>query len=164
MKFWILQKKIDTPYFIDFFKSRFNDTGKIIQDEAAELIVKLVDNHPYYAQQLARQAWLQTEKVCTCKIVTKAHYAIIAQLELLFTMVTEGLTNQQLNYLEALLSGEKDISSSEVMYKYKISSATSIARSKAALVKNDILDITGKTILFQDPMYAYWLKHIYFKI
>lgn len=45
--------KIDTPYLVEFFKSRFADTGKSINEDAANLIVELVDNHPYYAQQLA---------------------------------------------------------------------------------------------------------------
>ena len=46
--------KIDTPCLVEFFKRRFTDTGKTIDDDASHLIVKLVDNHPYYAQQLAQ--------------------------------------------------------------------------------------------------------------
>ena len=48
------------------------------------------------------------------------------------------------------------------MSKYKITSATSIARSKTALVQKDILDIQASKISFQDPIYAYWLKTEYF--
>ena len=36
------------------------------------------------------------------------------------------------------------------------------ARSKAALIKNDILDNRAGDISFQDPIYAYWLKTEYF--
>ena len=46
--------KIETPCLMEFFKSRFADTGKGIDNEASYLIAKLVDNHPYYAQQLAQ--------------------------------------------------------------------------------------------------------------
>ena len=35
-------------------------------------------------------------------------------------------------------------------------------RSKAALIKNDILDNKAGEISFQDPIYAYWLKTEYF--
>ena len=45
-----------------------------------------------------------------------------------------------MNYFKALIAGEKAISSTEVMHRYQISSTTSISRSKAALIKNDILD------------------------
>ncbi len=37
-----------------------------------------------------------------------------------------------------------------------------ISRSKAALIKNDILDNKAGEISFQDPIYAYWLKTEYF--
>ncbi len=154
--------KIETPCLVEFFKSRFADTGKSIDDEASHLIAKLVDNHPYYAQQLAQLSWLRTKEVCTVEIVREAHTALVEQLSLLFVTITETLTTQQLNYLKALIAGEKAISSTEVMHRYQISSTTSISRSKAALIKNDILDNKAGEISFQDPIYAYWLKTEYF--
>lgn len=154
--------KIETPHLVEFFNNRFADTGKAINEDASKLIAELVDNHPYYAQQLAQQSWLRTKDVCTVEIVQEAHAALVEQLSLLFVTITETLTTQQLNYLKALIAGEKAISSTEVMHRYKISSTTSISRSKASLVKNDILDNKAGEISFQDPIYAYWLKHEYF--
>ena len=154
--------KIETPCLVEFFKSRFADTGKSIDNEASHLIAKLVDNHPYYAQQLAQLSWLRTKNVCTVDIVYEAHTALVEQLSLLFVTITETLTTQQLNYLKALIAGEKAISSTQVMHRYQISSTTSISRSKAALIKNDILDNKAGEISFQDPIYAYWLKTEYF--
>lgn len=158
----IFLNKINTPYLVEFFNSRFADTGKTINKDAANLIAELVDNHPYYAQQLAQQSWLRTKDVCTVEVVREAHSALVEQLSLLFVTITETLTTQQLNYLKALIAGEKTISSTEVMHRYQISSSTSIARSKATLIKNDILDKQAGKISFQDPIYAYWLKTEYF--
>ena len=154
--------KIDTPCLVEFFNTRFSETGKTITEDAANLIVKLVDNHPYYAQQLAQLSWLRTKDVCDVEIVREAHAALVEQLSLLFVTITETLTTQQLNYLNALIAGEKAISSTDVMHRYQISSTTSVARSKAALIKNDILDSKAGEISFQDPIYAYWLKSEYF--
>ena len=154
--------KIDTPYLVEFFNSRFADTGKSITDEASLLIAELVDNHPYYAQQLAQQSWLRTNDICTVEIVRAAHAALVEQLSLLFVTITETLTTQQLNYLKALIAGEKAITSTAVMHRYQISSPTSVARSKTALIKNDILDNNAGEMSFQDPIYAFWLKHEYF--
>lgn len=154
--------KIDTPCLVEFFNTRFSETGKTITEDAANLIVRLVDNHPYYAQQLAQLSWLRTKDVCDVEIVREAHAALVEQLSLLFVTITETLTTQQLNYLNALIAGEKAISSTDVMHRYHISSTTSIARSKAALIKNDILDSKAGEISFQDPIYAYWLKSEYF--
>lgn len=154
--------KISTPYLVKFFQDRFADTGKTIREDAANLIAELVDNHPYYAQQLAQQSWLRTTDECTVTIVRAAHAVLVEQLSLLFVTITQTLTAQQLNYLRALLAGEKAISSTETMHRYQISSSTSIARSKDALIKNDILDNNAGKISFQDPIYAYWLKNEYF--
>lgn len=159
----ILLNKIETSHWVEFFQSRFADTGKRITEEASTLIAALTDNHPYYAQQLAQLSWLRAEDVCTAEIVREAHAGLVEQLSLLFVTITETLTTQQLNYLRALLAGEKSISSTEVMHRYRISSPTSIARSKAALVKNDILDNQAGRYSFQDPIYAYWLKTQYFE-
>lgn len=158
----IFLNKIETSHLAEFFQSRFADTGKRITEEASTLIAALTDNHPYYAQQLAQLSWLRTEDVCTAEIVREAHAGLVEQLSLLFVTITETLTTQQLNYLRALIAGEKSISSTEVMHRYRISSPTSIARSKAALVKNDILDNQAGCYSFQDPIYAYWLKTQYF--
>ena len=114
------------------------------------------------AQQLAQLSWLRTKKDCTEDIVYEAHAALVEQLSLLFVTITETLTTQQLCYLKALIAGEKSISSTEVMHRYSISSPTSIIRSKAALIKKDILDNKAGEISFQDPIYAYWLKTRYF--
>lgn len=154
--------KIDTHCLVEFFQKRFADTNKRINDDAANLIVQLVENHPYYAQQLAQQSWLRTKDVCRVEIVREAHAALVEQLSLLFVTITETLTTQQLNYLKALIAKEKAITSTDVMHRYKISSTTSIARSKAALIRNDILDNKAGEISFQDPIYAYWLKTEYF--
>lgn len=156
--------KISTPYLVDFFKNRFEETGKSIDDDACHLIARLVDNHPYYAQQLAQQSWLRTRNLCSTDIVAAAHKALVEQLSLLFATITESLTTQQLHYLKAFVAGETAISSTNVMERYHITSATSVARSKAALIKNDILDNIAGKIYFQDPIYAYWLKTEYFAL
>lgn len=57
---------------VEFFKSRFEETGKSIDHDASEMIATLVDNHPYYAQQLAQQCWLRTSRICTTEIVEAA--------------------------------------------------------------------------------------------
>ncbi len=158
----IFLDKIETQQLVDFIVARFAATGKEIDRPTGQLIVELADNHPYYVQQLAQLAWLRTEKFCSKRIVGEAHASLVEQLSLLFVTLTETLTTQQLNYLHALTAGEKAITSTEVMHNYRISSPTSVARSRKTLVEKDILDIHSGVISFQDPIYAYWLKTHYF--
>jgi hypothetical protein len=154
--------KIDRRHLVEFFSRRFADTGKSITPDAAERIAELTDNHPYYAQQLAQLSWLRTEGCCDVDIVAEAHSSLVEQLSLLFVTMTETLTTQQLNFLHALIAGEKSLTSTVVMHKYHITSPTSVARSKAALLKNDILDNRDGVFTFMDPIYAYWLRTVYF--
>ena len=72
--------------------------------------------------------------MCTVDIVRAVHAALVEQLSLQFVTITETLTTQQLNYLKALIAGEKTISSTDVMHRSQISFTTSIARSKATLI------------------------------
>ena len=107
-------------------------------------------------------SWLRTTQCCSEKVVKEAHSSLTEQLSLLFVTITETLTTQQLNYLKALIAGETAITSTEVMHRYRISSPTAVSRSRKALVEKDILDYKAGAVSFQDPIYAYWLKHNYF--
>ena len=160
----IFLKKIPRHDMVSFIQRRFNETNKIIDEETANMIITLVDDHPYYCQQLAQLSWLRSKDNCDKQIVNEAHKSLVEQLSLLFTNITEELTTQQLNYLKALLSGETAISSTETMAKYGITSATSAHRSKKDLIRKDILDNLEGKIQFLDPIYKYWLSNMFFKL
>lgn len=160
----IFLKKIPRDKLENFIKERFHASHKEIDAEAAGLIPTLVNDHPYYCQQLAQLCWLRTEKSCNVETVRSAHLSLVEQLSLLFTNLTEELTTQQLNYLKALLCNETSISSTEIMSKYGITSATSIIRSRNALVKKDVLDAAEGHIQFLDPVYEYWLRQTFFRL
>ncbi|MFR9534969.1 MAG: ATP-binding protein [Rikenellaceae bacterium] len=160
----IFLEKIATPAWLTFIEERFSSTGKSIGKEEIEQIVSLADNHPYYVQQLAQQCWLRTEQRCTTEIVTEAHQTIVEQLSLLFVTITEGLTTKQLGLLKAIIVGEKNLSSQEVISKYKIGTSSTVNRGRKSLIEKNILDNRANKITFQDPIYQYWLKTHYFCI
>lgn len=160
----IFLKKIPQQELISFIKDRFRESDKEIDDDAAAEITRLIQDHPYYCQQLAQLSWLRSDHRCTVEIVRKAHESLVEQLSLIFTNLIEELTPQQLNYLKALLGAGGAITSTEVMKEYGISSATAAARSKKALISKDILDNTEGFLQFLDPVLQYWLKHSFFKL
>ena len=155
-------EKIDTESWKNFICERFSATGKQISEKQAEIIAGLADNHPYYVQQLAQQVWLRTTDLCTDEIVHQAHHSLVEQLSLLFATITETLPDNQLNFLRALVAGEKALSSSDVLTKYRLVSSANVTRSRKALTEKDILDNIAGTISFQDPMYRYWLENSFF--
>ncbi|MEK7719411.1 MAG: ATPase [Bacteroidota bacterium] len=157
-------EKIDTKSWIDFITERFEATGKSISGELAGLISSLAENHPYYVQQLAQQAWLRTEDSCSAEIIHAAHQSLVDQLSLLFDTITQGLTTLQLNFLKACINGEKSMNSASTLEKYGLGSSANVTRCRKSLVEKDVLDITPGKTDFQDPIYKYWLAHTYFTI
>lgn len=154
--------KIGPSDFSRHLREKFADSGKYLDAQVASLIIDLAGNHPFHVQQLAHVAWMNTSVVCSAEVVHEAHETIVNQMNILFSIITSSLTSQQLCYLHAVLAGETVISTSEVLHRHRISSATSASRSKTALLQKGIIcNIDGKIVL-TDPIYSYWLKNSYF--
>lgn len=148
---------------VGYIRGRFADSGKYIDNEIAGYIIDKADSNPFYVQQLAHFSWMNTSVVCSKEVVDGVFSSVVDSMHLIFSTITSGMTSQQLCYLHAVLAGEKVISSSEVLHKHGISSATSASRSKASLLEKGIIHISGGHPHFSDPVYAYWLTHKYFK-
>ena len=157
-------EKIKTEDWLEFIKRRFSETGKEINDADATRIANLAENHSYYVQQIAQQTWLRTENLCTSEIVEAAHQGIINQLGLLFTNITESLSNKQLGLLKAIISGEKQLSSQSTIRNYNLGTSANVLRLKQSLLAREVIDINADQIDLQDPMYKYWLRVYYFKL
>ncbi len=155
-------EKIDTQHWLSFITSRFDATGKKIDTATAGYIVELMQNHPYYVQQLSQLSWLRTTDVCTQAIVEAAHKSLVEQFGLVFSTLAETLTGQQMNVLRAIVNGEKNLTSAAVLKKYHISSSSVVIRCKDALIEKDIIDSKVGEVTLIDPVFSWWLKNSYF--
>jgi len=154
-------EKIDNKIWGKFIQKRFKDTGKSIACKDAEYLAETVDNHSYYVQQLAQQAWLRTKSVCSISIIDDSLQSIKNQLSLLFVGMTETLTATQLYFLRAIIDGET-VFGQENLKKYRLGTSANVIRIKDALLSKEIIDITAKNIEIQDPVFKLWLKEEYF--
>lgn len=159
----IFLEKIKEQYWISFIQKRFRETGKDIDSSQAQKIAQLMENHPYFVQQLAQQTWLLTKKSCTDKIIKKALENLWSHNAILFQRETDNLTNMQLNFLKAVCDNVKQLSSSETIQTYKLGTSANVIRIKEALENKEIIDTVGPTLEFIDPLYRSWLNNIYFK-
>ena len=159
----IFLEKIDRRHWPDFIKGRFNATGKTISQEQCERIVDRVDNNPYYIQQLCEEVWNRTKEACADSSITAAFDAIITQQAGLNLALTQTLTLSQQNLLHAIVDGNKELTSSRVLEAYDLKNSLTVLRARNALVKLDIIDTFGKEVTMEDPIYAFWLKEVYFK-
>lgn len=115
-------------------------------------------------QQLAQTTWLHCQSdSCTDSDITDAFEDILRQQGELNRALTLSLTISQQNLLHAMSAGEKNLSSQRVMKEYRLKSSTEVSRARKALIANDILDDFGKQYSFEDPIYEYWLKNVFFK-
>lgn len=155
-------EKIKRENWIPFICSRFEDTGKYINESNAALIADLAECHPYYVQQLAQQSWFRTSAECSEEIIRDAHEGIVSQLSLIFQSKTEELSTPQVNFLKALLDGVEKFSSKAMLDEYRLGSSANVVRIKQALENKEIIDIQSGNILVLDPMYKNWLTTRYF--
>ena len=156
-------QKIDNKTWGEFVKRRFEETGKKITIEQAEYLAELVDNHSYYVQQLAQQAWLRTKSSCNRLIIDDSLQNIKNQLSLLFVSHISSLTTTQINFLKAVLNNETLFNSKELLDRYQLGTSGNIGRIKTALLGKEIIDITGKKVEILDPIFKLWLRENYFK-
>ena len=156
-------EKIDNKTWGKFIQKRFKDTGKSITKKQAEYLAEQVENHSYYVQQLAQQAWLRTATACSVAIVDNSLQSIKNQLSLLFVGLVEALTATQLYFLRAIIEGET-VFGQENLIKYRLGTSANVIRIKDALLSKEIIDITAKNIEIQDPVFKLWLKEDYFRM
>jgi len=154
-------EKIDNKVWGKFIQKRFKDTGKTISRKEAEYLAERVENHSYYVQQLAQQAWLRTKTECSIPIIDDSLQSIKNQLSLLFVGLTEMLTATQLYFLRAIIDG-KTVFGQETLNKYRLGTSANVIRIKDALLSKEIIDITAKNVEIQDPVFKLWLKEEYF--
>ncbi len=107
--------------------------------------------------------WNRTEKNSSEEAVEEAFHAFVDSQAGLNLALTKMLTLTQQNLLHAIVCGEKRLSSASVMEQYGLKNSLTVQRAKKALEKLDIIDDFGQRLTMEDPVYAWWLKNIYFQ-
>lgn len=156
-------EKIPETYWIPFITSRFDSSGKKITEKQSATIATLMENHPYFVQQLAQAVWLRTSKKCDDALIDNTLNELLDQYTILYQKEVEQLTNPQLNFLKALCDNVVQLSSSKTIKKYRLGTSANIPRIKTALENKELIDIVGRQINFNDPLFELWLKRKYFK-
>lgn len=158
----IFLDKIARVYWPPFIISKFRETGKSISEVQCLKIAELTEDNPYYIQQLSEMVWNRTAQVCEDEMIADAFQSLVESQAGLNLALTQTLTITQQNLLHAIVDGVVQLTSASVLEKYGLKNSLTVQRAKKVLVRLDILDDFGRVITMEDPIYAWWLRHIYF--
>ena len=152
-------QKISTNDWISFICERFESTGKKISGEQAKLISDTVENHSSYVQQLAWNVWVKTKDITKDADIESSITDLFNQNAILYYRYVEELTGYQLNFLRAVAEDiHSEFTKSEVLQKYQLGTSANVKRLKDALEKKELIDITEKTVSFNDPVFKLWFQ------
>lgn len=152
-------QKISTSNWIDFICRRFEVTEKRISPELAKRVCVTVENHSSYVQQLAWLLWTRTDKYATDADFDAAYTDLLNQNSMLYYKYIDGLTNYQINFLHAIAEGvTSEFTKKDILKEYQLGTSANISRLKTALENKELIDISGKTISFNDPVFKLWFK------
>lgn len=155
-------KKIEDIVWIDYIRTRFSSSGKSISSELCRYIIDISDRHPYFIQLTTEEIWYHTRAFCSREIIDDTIETMTEQFSLHYIVTTESLTDAQINFLKAFISGEKALTSASVMKKYGITSSPALNRARLSLLDKSVLVRHCGETGFVDPFYKYWLKNKFF--
>lgn len=160
----IMLQKINAEEWVKFIVEKFQETGKTINRENAEIIADLMKNHSWYVQQLSNYTWNRTQHEASHETILSALEELINTNTPLYQKDVESLSVTQLNLLKAIISGESQLTSNSVMQKYKIGTPRNVSKNKALLIKNDIINQNNDKYELLDPAFEIWFNRQFFGV
>jgi hypothetical protein len=152
-------EKISEKDWLIFIKEQFAKTRKKISSSLTEKIIRAVDRHSYYVQQLAYLIWEKTKITAITDIFDEALEDMIRQNALLYQRDTEEMAATQLNFLRAVASGvTQNHSSTEVLNRYSLGTSANVSKIKKHLRAKEFIDIRNGEVFFIDPVYELWFQ------
>jgi len=80
-----------------------------------------------------------------------------------YEKIIENLSHLQVNLIKAVAEDETMLSSTEVIRKYDLVTSGNIETLKKALANKEIINFSGSKPEFEDPLFKYWFKRLFYK-
>ncbi len=153
-----MMEKIPEKHWINFIMKSFENTGKGISADLVKKMISLCKNHPDYLQQLCHNVWNRTDSEATARMVDESLNLVIRSNAIHYQYICDALSNTQLNLLYAILAGETRLTATRAMQQFKLGTPRNVSKNKKVLMEKDIVEIHGSSIIFNDPIFEYWLR------
>ena len=154
--------RIPADRFAAFIESKFRATGVKAAPGLGLAIVELAGNLPYDVQRLAHELWDDARADARKTVGLEDLHATLTRLlgehESLFEATWQRLTLAQRGALRAAVLQEgRELLSAETRSRYRLSGASTVQASLAALVRDDILSREGDRHLVVDSLLREWV-------
>lgn len=153
--------RIDSKYWIKYIRKGFNKSGKTIDETTAESMIKRVQGHPCYIQQLARFTWLNSEGKTGKKETNAGFIELMAVNQPLFRKILESLSATQVNLLRAIAKNENHLTSARVMELYRLGTPRNVAKNREMLIRKGVIQPVETFYEFSDPLFEIWFRNEY---
>ena len=155
-------QKIAADRFAGFVEARFKATGIKAAAGFGAAIVELGGNLPYDVQRLAHELWDDVRaagrKTADLDDLHATLTRLLGEHETLFESLWQRLTLAQRAALRAaVLQDGKELLSAETRSRHRLSGASTVQASLAALVREDILTRDGTRYLVVDSLMREWI-------
>jgi hypothetical protein len=155
-------KKIPPDQFAEFLEARFRATSVKPAAGLGAAIVELAGNLPYDVQRLAHELWddarSQGSRSVGLDDLHETLRRLLGEHQTLFEGVWQRLTlTQRATLRAAVLEDGRELLSADVRARYRLSGASSVQGSLAALVREDVLARDGDRYTVVDSLLREWV-------
>lgn len=147
--------------FTDWIVARFMKVGIGCSHEAIEHLRKIVQDTPNYVQMVCYHLVALGKNTVAIAEINEALKIVVQQNAYAYQTLLNTLTATQQRVLRLAAMEGKQIYAKENLAKYEISSGAALSSAIKALKEKEILDeeVTSRgTVIFDDPLFAIWLK------
>ena len=155
-------QKIPPDQFAEFLEARFRATNVKPSAGLGAAIVELAGNLPYDVQRLAHELWDDARARGSRSVGLDDLHDTLRRLlgehQTLFEGVWQRLTlTQRATLRAAVLEEGRELLSADVRARYRLSGASSVQGSLAALVREDVLARDGDRYTVVDSLLREWV-------
>jgi uncharacterized protein len=154
--------RIPPDRFADFLDARFRATRIKPSPGLGAAIVELAGNLPYDVQRLAHEVWDDVRaagsRVAGVEDLHATLKRLLGEHDTLFESMWQRLTlGQRATLRAAVLQDGRELLSADVRGRYRLSGASTVQASLAALVREDILARDGTRYIVVDSLLREWV-------
>ena len=155
-------ERIPAERFADFLEARFRATRIKPSPGLGPAIVDLAGNLPYDVQRLAHEVWDDVRaagsRAADLENLHETLTRLLGEHDTLFESVWQRLTlGQRATLRAAVLEEGRELLSADVRSRYRLSGASTVQASLAALVREDILARDGARYIVVDSLLREWV-------